>query len=92
MCSAVRYELASAPLDASWYPASSPQVLQSLRNAVAEAARYQPETVDFSVAALPGFHLFWSSRVGWFDPGEDLPRNDRFRKNRRGLEGTEPPA
>ena len=60
---------------------------------------HQPETVDFSVATLdepdavaPGFHIFWSSRIVWFDPGDDLPRHDRFRKNTRGLEGTEPPA
>ena len=36
---------------------------------------HQPETVDFSVATLddpdaiaPGFHIFWGSKVGWFDP------------------------
>ena len=60
---------------------------------------HQPETVDFSVATLdepdaiaPGFHIFWSSKIGWFDPGDELPRHDRFRENTRGLEGTEPPA
>ena len=60
---------------------------------------HQPETVDFSVATLdkpdavePGFHIFWSSRIGWFNPGDDLPRHDRFRENTRGLEGTEPPV
>jgi hypothetical protein len=49
----------------------------------------QPETVDFSVATLddpdrvaPGFHIFWSSRIGWFDPGDALPRHDKFRTNR----------
>ena len=58
---------------------------------------HQPETVDFSVATLddpdavaPGFHIFWSSRIAWFDPGDDLPRHDRFRPDTRGLEGTEP--
>ena len=60
---------------------------------------HQPETIDFSVATLdepdsvaPGFHIFWSSRVAWFDPGDTLPRHDRFRPDTRGLEGTEPPA
>ncbi|MFN3388828.1 MAG: GFA family protein [Allosphingosinicella sp.] len=60
---------------------------------------HQPETVDFSVATLddpaavaPGFHIFWSSRIAWFGPGDDLPRHARFRKDTRGLEGTEPPA
>ena len=60
---------------------------------------HQPETVDFSIATLdepdavsPGFHIFWSSRVAWFDPGDDLPRYERFRPDTRGLEGTEPPA
>ena len=60
---------------------------------------HQPETVDFSVATLdepervaPGFHIFWASRIGWFDPGDALPRHDKFRPDTRGLEGTEPPA
>src|SRR3569833_496057 len=59
---------------------------------------HQPETVDFSVATLddpeaiaPGFHIFWGSKIGWFDPGDDLPRHDKFRPDTRGLEGTEPP-
>lgn len=60
---------------------------------------HQPETVDLSVATLdepdlvpPGFHIFWSSRIAWFDPGDDLPRHERFRPDTRGLEGTEPPG
>jgi hypothetical protein len=59
---------------------------------------HQPETVDFSVATLdepdavaPGFHIFWSSRIGWFEPRDELPRHDRFRPDTRGLDGTEPP-
>jgi hypothetical protein len=59
---------------------------------------HQPETVDFSVATLdrpeavePGFHIFWASRLGWFEPKDDLPRHARFRPGTRGLEGTEPP-
>ena len=60
---------------------------------------HQPETVDFSVATLddpdavaPGFHIFWGSRVGWFDPGDDLPKHEKFRPDTRGLDGTEPPG
>jgi hypothetical protein len=59
---------------------------------------HQPETVDFSVATLdepeaiaPGFHIFWGSRIGWFEPSDDLPRHDKFRPDTRGLEGTQPP-
>jgi hypothetical protein len=59
---------------------------------------HQPETVDFSVATLddpeviaPGFHIFWGSKIGWFNPGDDLPRHDKFRPDTRGLVGTEPP-
>jgi hypothetical protein len=59
---------------------------------------HQPETVDFSVATLdqpdavaPGFHIFWASRIAWFEPKDDLPRHDKFRPDTRGLEGTEPP-
>ena len=60
---------------------------------------YQPETIDFSVATLgalgavrPGFHIFWSSRIDWFDWNDGLPKFDRFRPGTRGLGGTEPPA
>jgi len=60
---------------------------------------HQPETVDFSIATLdepsriaPTFHIFWASKVAWFDPGDDLPRHARFRPDTRGLIGTEPPA
>ena len=59
----------------------------------------QPETFDFSIITLddpdvirPGFHIFWSSRIAWFDPGDDLPKYDRFRPGTVGLEGTEPPG
>ena len=59
---------------------------------------YQPETVDFPVATLdepdrvaPGFHIFRSSRIAWFETVDDLPRHERFRPDTRGLEGTEPP-
>jgi hypothetical protein len=59
---------------------------------------HQPETVDFSVATLddpdaiaPGFHIFWASRISWFEPNDELPRHEKLRPNTRGLEGTEPP-
>ena len=59
---------------------------------------HQPETVDFPIVTLddpdaiaPEFHIFWSSRVAWFNPGDDLPRHEKFRPQTRGLEGTEPP-
>jgi len=60
---------------------------------------HQPETVDFSVVTLddpdaiaPGFHIFWGSKIGWFNPGDTLPRHEKFRPDTRGLEGTEPPV
>ena len=56
------------------------------------------DTVDFPITSLdepdgvrPEFHIFWGSRVAWFDPGDDLPKHEKFRPNTRGLEGTEPP-
>ncbi len=59
---------------------------------------HQPETVDFSVVTLddpeaitPEFHIFWSKRIDWFEPKDQLPRHDRFRPDTRGLEGTQPP-
>jgi hypothetical protein len=61
--------------------------------------KHQPETIDFPVATLddpeivePGFHIFYASRIGWFETADDLPRHDKFRPDTRGLEGTEPPA
>jgi hypothetical protein len=59
---------------------------------------HQPETVDFSIvtlddpgAVVPEFHIFWGSKVPWFNPGDELPKHERFRPDTRGLEGTEPP-
>jgi hypothetical protein len=58
----------------------------------------QPETFDFSVGTLddpgavqPRFHIFWASKVAWFNLADDLPKHDRFRPDTVGLEGTEPP-
>ena len=69
-----------------------------MRHPVPDEVDHQPETVDFSVATLdepealaPGFHIFWGSKIDWFEPADDLPRHDRFRPDTRGLEGTEPP-
>ena len=60
--------------------------------------KHQPDTVDFPIASLdepdsvePGFHIFWGSKVAWFNPGDDLPKHDKFRPDTRGLSGTEPP-
>ncbi len=59
---------------------------------------HQPDTVDFPVvtlddpaAAPPEFHIFWSSKIAWFNPGDDLPRHEEFRPATRGLDGTGPP-
>jgi hypothetical protein len=59
---------------------------------------HQPETVDFPIvtldepeAATPEFHNFWSEKVAWFNPSDELPRYEKFRPNTRGLQGTEPP-
>ena len=59
---------------------------------------HQPDTTDFSIVTLdepgaiaPEFHIFWSSKVPWFNPGDDLPKHDRFRPGTAGLSGTEPP-
>jgi hypothetical protein len=59
---------------------------------------HQPDTRDFSIVTLddpnaiaPEFHIFWSSKVAWFNPGDGLPKHEKFRPDTRGLEGTEPP-
>jgi hypothetical protein len=60
---------------------------------------HQPETLDFTLATLddpdpvaPEFHIFYASRIAWFETADSLPRHDRFRPGTRGLEGTEPPG
>ena len=65
---------------------------------IAMQVDHQPETIDFSIATLdepdrvaPEFHIFWGSRVGWFEPKDELPRHERFRPDTKGLEGVEPP-
>ena len=59
---------------------------------------YQPKTVDFPIVTLdepdavgPEFHIFWGDKVAWFDPGDSLPRHEKFRPETRGLDGSEPP-
>ena len=59
---------------------------------------HQPETVDFSVATFddpnaiePEFHIFWGSKICWFEPKDGLPRHEKFRPDTRGLDGTDPP-
>ena len=44
---------------------------------------HQPQTVDFPIVTLdepnasaPEFHIFWASRVAWFDPDDGLPRHE----------------
>ncbi|PWG01293.1 GFA family protein [Sphingosinicella humi] len=58
---------------------------------------HQPETIDFSVATLdepdtvePGFHIFYASKVAWFETADELPRHAEFRRDTRGLGGTKP--
>jgi hypothetical protein len=53
---------------------------------------HQADTLDFSLATLddpepvrPGFHIFYGSHISWAEPGDDLPRHDKFRPNTRGL-------
>ena len=64
---------------------------------IAMKVDHQPETIDFTVATLddpdsvaPGFHIFQTSRIGWFETADDLPRHEGFRPDTRGLEGSEP--
>ena len=59
---------------------------------------HQPESIDLTVASLddpqriaPEFHIFYGSKIGWFEPGDDLPKHAKFRPGTRGLEGVDPP-
>jgi hypothetical protein len=46
-----------------------------------------PKTADFSIATLddparvvPGFHIFYASRIPWAPAADQTPRHDRFRQ------------
>lgn len=52
--------------------------------------QHDPTTRDFSLATLddpgcviPGFRMFYASRIGWDEPGDDLPRYPRSRSEGR---------
>ena len=53
---------------------------------------HQPTTIDFTVATLdtpdvvkPAYHIWYNSRLEWFDVGDGLPRYAEFRPNTPGL-------
>ena len=48
-------------------------------------------TLDEPDDIRPEFHIFFGSKVAWFDTADDLPRHEKFRPNTRELEGTDPP-
>jgi len=52
---------------------------------------HQPDTIDFAVATpdtpdtvKPAFHIWFDSRIVWFDPADGLPRYAEFRPNTQG--------
>ena len=56
-------------------------------------ATYQPDTIDIAIATLdhpvdvvPGFHIWTSSRIAWFDTADALPRHAAFREATPGLD------
>jgi hypothetical protein len=53
--------------------------------------RDTPQERDFSLATLddpasviPGFHIYWSSRIAWDKPADELPRFPRSRSEGAG--------
>jgi hypothetical protein len=53
---------------------------------------HQPDTIDFTIASLdspervqPQFHIFFGSRLSWFDTRDDHPRHEGFRPDTPGL-------
>lgn len=60
---------------------------------IAMQVTHQPETIDFTIATLddpnavaPGFHIWTSSRIGWFETDDALARHNRFRPDTVGLD------
>ena len=59
---------------------------------LAVQVEHQPDTIDFTIASLdvpeevpPGFHIFFGSRIDWFDSADSHPRHAEFRPDTRGL-------
>lgn len=51
------------------------------------AVDHEPETLDFSLATLdepeavtPAYHIYYASRIGWAEAGDNLPRHARERE------------
>jgi hypothetical protein len=60
---------------------------------VAMHVDHQPDTIDFTIATLddperlrPQFHIFFGSRIEWFDTADRMPRYYSFRPDTRGLD------
>ena len=54
---------------------------------------HQPDTIDFTIASLddpervrPAFHIFFGSRIEWFDTADRSPRYFGFRPDTPGLD------
>ncbi len=54
---------------------------------------HQPDTIDFTIGSLddpqrlrPAFHIFFGSRIEWFDTADRAPRYSGFRPDTRGLD------
>jgi hypothetical protein len=52
---------------------------------------HQPETIDFTIATLdspdavrPAYHIWFYSRIGWFDTADEFPRHPQFRAQAAG--------
>jgi hypothetical protein len=74
------------------------QYCQACGTPLTMTVEHQPDTIDFTVATLddpersaPHFHIYYDSKIGWFDPCDGLAKHGKFRPDTRGLEGTEPP-
>ena len=53
---------------------------------------HQPSTIDFTIGSLdvpaavvPGFHLFRSEAISWFDTADKAPRHEKLRPDTLGL-------
>jgi hypothetical protein len=54
---------------------------------------HQPATIDFTVATMdspelarPAYHIWFDSRIAWFDPDDGLPRYAKFRPQTHGID------
>ncbi|HEX4156867.1 MAG TPA: GFA family protein [Rhizomicrobium sp.] len=92
MADSARLAAAGAPAKRKSSPFGERWFCADCGTQLAVQVDFQPETIDFTIASLddpdalaPTFHIWFGSRVSWFDTADSFPRHEKFRPDTRGL-------